>query len=64
MTGFDTIAAVDEREVFRAAARKADVAEDAIDWWLGMARPYLDVTRGEAPGGGHFGGLPELPASR
>lgn len=53
---------VDLRDEFREAARKRDVPEDAIEWWLQLARPVLELhTRCEGPVVGYFGGKPALP---
>ncbi|MGW0436412.1 DUF1963 domain-containing protein [Micromonospora sp. NPDC003197] len=55
---------MDELEAFRAAARKKDMPDDAIDWWLRLARPCLRLGNGgSGPVVGYFGGRPALPAS-
>ncbi|MGC4808799.1 hypothetical protein [Micromonospora sp. DT233] len=56
-------AAVNELELFRAAARE-DMSDEDIAWWLRLARPCLHLERGgDGPVVGHFGGRPALPAS-
>jgi hypothetical protein len=53
---------VNMREEFGEAARKRGVPEDAIDWWLGLARPVLELhTDCDGPVVGYFGGKPALP---
>ena len=53
---------VDIRQEFREAARKRDVPEDAIEWWLQLARPVLELHTGcDGPLVGWFGGKPALP---
>lgn len=55
---------VNELESFRAAALLKDMTDEAIDRWLGLARPILRLGQdGSGPVVGHFGGLPALPAS-
>ncbi|WP_433388631.1 DUF1963 domain-containing protein [Micromonospora sp. KLBMP9576] len=53
---------MDYRDDFREAARKRDVPEDAIEWWLQLARPVLELhTQCAGPIVGYFGGKPALP---
>ena len=53
---------MDMRQEFREAARKRDVPEDAIEWWLQLARPVLELHTGcDGPLVGWFGGKPALP---
>ncbi|MEU6075895.1 DUF1963 domain-containing protein [Micromonospora sp. NPDC047074] len=55
---------MNELEAFRAAAQKKGMPDDAIDWWLRLARPCLYLEKaGSGPVVGHFGGTPALPAS-
>jgi hypothetical protein len=47
---------------FRAAARRRNVPDDVIDWWLQLARPVLELHRDcTGPVVGWFGGKPALP---
>ncbi|WP_229399132.1 DUF1963 domain-containing protein [Micromonospora okii] len=55
---------MNELEAFRVVARQADMPDDAIDWWLRLARPCLNLEKGgSGPVVGYFGGRPALPAS-
>ncbi|MFG1776572.1 DUF1963 domain-containing protein [Micromonospora sp. NPDC049048] len=55
---------MNELEAFRAVAQKKGMPDDAIDWWLRLARPCLYLEKdGSGPVVGHFGGTPSLPAS-
>lgn len=49
---------------FREAARSKGMPDDAIDYWVSLARPCIALdTEGVGPVVGHFGGRPSLPAS-
>jgi hypothetical protein len=51
-------------DAFRAAARKKNMPDDAVEWWLRLARPCLYLSRDEVgPVAGCFGGRPALPAT-
>ncbi|AVT37038.1 hypothetical protein C6W10_11825 [Plantactinospora sp. BB1] len=55
---------VDLRDDFREAARKRDIPDDVVDWWLQLARPCLELHRNcDGPVVGYFGGQPSLPES-
>ncbi|MGK5673321.1 hypothetical protein ACSNOB_10820 [Micromonospora sp. URMC 106] len=60
-TDFDKSTMLDD---FREAARRKGMPDDAIDYWVSLARPCIAVdTEGIGPVVGHFGGYPSLPAS-
>jgi len=53
---------MDERQTFREAAHEHGLPGEAVDWWLQLARPRLELTRaGDGPVVGRFGGRPALP---
>jgi hypothetical protein len=55
---------VNELQAFRAAARKKNMPDEAVDWWLRLARPCLRLEKDDSgPVVGYFGGRPALPAS-
>lgn len=56
------MAPVNVLDRFRDAARDADMSDDAIDWWLRLARPCLALDQDcDGPVVGYFGGRPALP---
>lgn len=53
---------MNDRQAFREAAQKQGLPPAAIDWWLHLARPRLELVRdGDGPVVGRFGGQPALP---
>ncbi|WP_051799018.1 YwqG family protein [Catenuloplanes japonicus] len=53
---------MDQRHVFREAAREQGLPDDLIDRWLQHSRPRTELTRdGDGPIAGRFGGRPALP---
>ncbi|MEU4428735.1 DUF1963 domain-containing protein [Actinoplanes sp. NPDC024001] len=61
MTNSDRPTMLDD---FREAARRKGMPEDAIEYWVSLARPCIALdTEGIGPVVGHFGGRPSLPAS-
>jgi hypothetical protein len=49
---------------FRKTALEHGMPQDAIDYWVSLARPYLCLDGdGSGPVTGYFGGRPALPAS-
>ncbi|MCO5999027.1 DUF1963 domain-containing protein [Actinoallomurus rhizosphaericola] len=50
------------RQEFRAAAADKGLPDEAIEWWLRLARPRFEMSRtGDGPVAGRFGGRPALP---
>ncbi|GAA3614767.1 hypothetical protein GCM10022223_33780 [Kineosporia mesophila] len=53
---------MDDRQTFREAASRQGLPVAAVDWWVQLARPRLELIReAEGPAVGRFGGSPTLP---